>query len=48
MAGAAPLAARILSFTEVFALPTYTLPAALSAELEIRKSTKLSTSRTLI
>lgn len=26
------------SFTEVLALPTYTLPAALTAELEIRKS----------
>jgi uncharacterized YigZ family protein len=31
-------AASIFSFTDVFALPTYTLPAALSAELEIRKS----------
>jgi uncharacterized YigZ family protein len=30
--------ARIFSSTEVFALPTYTLPAPLSAELEIRKS----------
>ena len=30
--------ARTFSSTEVFALPTYTLPAALSAELEIRKS----------
>ena len=38
MAGTAPRAARIFSSTEVFALPTYTLPAALSAELEIRKS----------
>lgn len=31
-------ASWIFSSTEVFALPTYTLPAALTAELEIRKS----------
>ncbi|WP_410834794.1 IMPACT family protein [Paraburkholderia sp. SIMBA_030] len=31
-------ASWIFSSTDVFALPTYTLPAALTAELEIRKS----------
>ncbi|MFT4069892.1 MAG: YigZ family protein [Paraburkholderia sp.] len=38
MTGTAPLASRFFSSTEVPALPTYTLPAPLSAELEIRKS----------
>jgi len=36
--GHGPARGRLFSSTEVFALPTYTLPAPLSAELEIRKS----------